>query len=95
MAEFIVELYVSRSDGDAAGRHELRAREAAAALTAEGTNVRFLRSIYLPEDETCFFLYRASSMEAVHAAARRAQLAYEHVAVTARTRPHSQRPGGS
>ena len=70
-------------------------REAAAALTAEGTQVRFLRSIYLPEDETCFFLYRASSMEAVHAAARRAQLAYEHVAVTARTRPHSQRIGGS
>ena len=78
---------VRLSDGDAAGRHELRAREAAAALTAEGTNVRFLRSIYLPEDETCFFLYRASSMER-STAARRAQLAHEHVAVTARTRPH-------
>lgn len=96
MAEFIVELYVSRADGDAVGRCELRARDAAAALTAEGTHVRFLRSIYVPDDETCFFLYRASSMENVHVAARRAELAYEHVAVTARTRPHSQqRLGGS
>jgi hypothetical protein len=95
MAEFIVELYVSGSDCDAAGRHELRAREAVAALRAEGTHVRFLRSIYLPEEETCFFLYRASSIDTVHVAARRAELAYEHVAVTARTRPRSHRLGGS
>lgn len=94
MAEFLVELYVSRADNDV-GRHELRARDAAAALTAEGTPVRFVRSIYVPEDETCLFLYRAGSIETVHAAARRAELAYEHVAETARTRPRSQRLGGS
>ena len=94
MAEFLIELYVSCLDGDAVGRDEQRAREAAAALTGEGTQVRFLRSIYVPEDETCFFLFRAASIDAVHEAARRASLAYEHVAETARTTPHS-RNGGS
>jgi hypothetical protein len=96
MAEFLVERFVSRSDGAAAGRRELRAREAAAALTAEGTRVRFLRSIYLPAEETCFFLYRAGSIEAVQAAALRAELAYEHVAETRRARlPIRSRHGGS
>lgn len=94
MAEFLVELYVSCTDGDSVARDELRAREAAETLTAEGTRVRLLRSIYVPEDETCFFLYRAASIEAVHEAARRAALAYEHVAETARTDSHS-RNGGS
>jgi hypothetical protein len=94
MAEYLVELYVSCADGDAVGRDELRARNAAVELTAEGTRVRFLRSIYVPEDETCFFLYRAGSLDAVREAARRAELAYEHVAETARTGPHT-RHGGS
>ena len=91
MAEFLIELYVSCLDGDAVSRDECRAREAAAALTAEGTRVRFLRSIYVPEDETCFFLYRAGSIDAVREAARRAALSYEHVAETARTRLPSHR----
>jgi hypothetical protein len=89
MAEFIVELYVSRTEGDRVGRDERQAREAAAELTAEGTPVRLLRSIYVPEDETCFLLYEASSVDAVHAAAHRAALMFEHVAETARTTSHS------
>ena len=94
MAEFLIELYVSCLDGDAVSRDECRAREAAATLTAEGTRVRLLRSIYVPEDETCFLLFRAGSIDAVREAARRAALSYEHVAETARTERHS-RNGGS
>ena len=93
MAEFLIELYVSGHDGDAVARDELRAREAAATLTAEGTRVRFLRSIYVPEDETCFLL-SAGSIDAAREAARRAALSYEHVAETARPEAHP-RNGGS
>jgi Nickel responsive protein SCO4226-like len=41
--------------------------------------VRFLRSVFVPEDETCFYLYEATSAEAVRTAARRAALAVEDV----------------
>ena len=43
-------------------------------MRREGLNVRFLRSIYVPEDDTCFFLYEGSSARSVRAAVARAQL---------------------
>ncbi|HXV56540.1 MAG TPA: nickel-binding protein [Gaiellaceae bacterium] len=86
MAEFLVELYVSCSDPAAGGLAE-RVRRAAAEVSAGGTPVGFLRSILVPEDETCLFLFEADSVDAVRAAARRAGLSVEHVAETA---PDSQ-----
>jgi Nickel responsive protein SCO4226-like len=83
MAEFLVELYVSRSDADGGGCETRRARRAAAALTAEGQPVRLLRSIFVPEDETCFFLVEADTAEAVHEAATRAAVPFERVLATA------------
>lgn len=47
------------------------ARETAATLRAEGVPVRFLRSVYVPEDDTCFFLYEGPSPGAVLEGARR------------------------
>ncbi len=41
--------------------------------------MRFVRSIFVPEDEACFHLYEATSAETVHKAARRAGLAFERV----------------
>ena len=43
-------------------------------MSEEGTPVRFVRSIFVPEDDTCFFLYQAQTPEIVHEAARRADL---------------------
>jgi hypothetical protein len=83
VTEFLVELYVSCGDPDAVGRETRRARRAAAELTAEGTPVRVLRSIFVPAEETCLFLYEAGSVDAVLEAARRAELTFEHVAETA------------
>ena len=51
-----------------------RARHEAETLSRRGTTVRFLRSIYLPEDDTCFFLYEGDSVETVGEAGRRAEL---------------------
>jgi Protein of unknown function (DUF4242) len=80
VAEFLVELYVSRTDAVAAEQGAERARLAAEQLTREGTPVRYLHSIFVPEDETCFFLCEAPSVEAVREAARRADLRFERIA---------------
>lgn len=81
MAEFLVELYVSGADADGADRETRRTHRAAAALTAEGRPVRLVRSIFVPEDETCFLLYEAATAGDVEEAARRASLAFDHVAL--------------
>jgi hypothetical protein len=51
-----------------------RARAGADEMRREGVVVRFLRSIYVPEDQSCFFLYEGDSIESVGEAGRRAQL---------------------
>jgi Nickel responsive protein SCO4226-like len=93
MAEFLVELYVSRADADGGERESLRAQRAAAALTAEGQPVRLVRSIFVPEDETCFLLVEADTAEAVREAATRAAVPFERVLATAHhTDDHSPDP---
>ena len=51
-----------------------RAREASAQMRREGERVRFLRSVFVPEDEACFFLYEGPSAQSVRTAALRAKL---------------------
>jgi hypothetical protein len=82
VAEFLAEQYLSRTDPDAVCGSADRARLASAELTREGTPVRFLRAIFVPEDETCFYLFEAGTAAAVREAARRAELEFEHVAET-------------
>jgi hypothetical protein len=77
MGTFLVELYAA--DGAAVARGVALTRRAAERLTCEGTRVRHLRSIFVPEDETCFFLYEAASAEAVDLAARESGLPFERV----------------
>jgi hypothetical protein len=79
MAEFLVELYVSRVDAGAVARGAEQSRRAAAELTREGRPVRYLRSLFVPEDETCFYLYEASCVDAVREAARRAAVPFDRV----------------
>ncbi len=74
-----MECYVSRADGAGIERGESRAHIAADELTREGTPVRLVRSILIPEDETCFYLYEAETAEAVREAARRAALPLERI----------------
>ena len=51
-----------------------RAREA-----CDGHRVRFLRSIFVPEDDACFFLYEGPSAQSVRDAALRAELGVRRV----------------
>jgi hypothetical protein len=77
--EFLVESYVARADGATVRRGAVRAGKAAQRLTREGVSVRLLRSIFVPEDETCFYLYEASSEDAVRKAVRRAELTFDRI----------------
>jgi hypothetical protein len=87
MNEFLVELYVSCTESNGVGRRAERAQRAAADLTAAGMPVRFLRSIFVPADETCLFLFEAASIDVVREVAHRAALPFDHVAETAPSPP--------
>ena len=74
MPSYLVETYLSRSSEGEPAASERRARSAAEELTREHTSVRFERSIHVPEDETCFFVFDAPSSLAAALVAQRAGL---------------------
>jgi Protein of unknown function (DUF4242) len=80
--EFVIEQYVSRDSAAAVGRDAARARRVARRLSAEGAQVRYVRSFFLPEDETCFHLYQADTIDTVRDAARHARLPFERITPT-------------
>jgi mono/diheme cytochrome c family protein len=79
MARYLAELYLSRTNSDGLREAAVRARSAADDMTHEGTPVRYLRAIFLGDDETCFHLYEAGSEESVREASRRAAIPVERV----------------
>jgi hypothetical protein len=74
--EFLVELYVSTTDVSVVRGLARSARIAAETQTGRGTPVRHLRSIFVPDEETCFMFYDAPSRDAVRDAARLAELPF-------------------
>ena len=74
MRSYLVEVYLPRARGHEAGATGSRARAAAEELSREGTPVRYVRTTFLPDDETCFHLFEASSAEVVEEVSRRAEL---------------------
>lgn len=79
MFEFLVEAYVSRETGHDDPPLLDEISSAVKAISRQGTPVRFLRSIFVPNDETCFYLFQAPSIEAVRQAAERAGLRVERI----------------
>ena len=71
---FLVETYLARSRAGERTARERRARSAAEEMTQEGTRFHFERSIYVPEDEICFFVFDAPSGREAALAAERAGL---------------------
>jgi hypothetical protein len=80
VTRYLLELYVPRRGGlgDAIARADAAARE----LNSDGVPVRVLGSLFVPEDETLFLRYDASSADAVAQAAHRAALEFERVLET-------------
>lgn len=74
MPRYLVETYLARSQaGERDARHE-RASCAAKDLTREGTPVLLQHSIYVPEDEICFFVFDAPVAHEAALATQRAGL---------------------
>ena len=74
MPSYLVETYLARGRAGERVARERRARSAAEELTKLTSRVRFERSIYVPEDEICFFVFDAPSGREAALAAQRAGL---------------------
>ena len=68
---YLVETYLARGRARERAARERRARSAAEELTQGTTRVRFDRSIHVPEDEICFYVYDAPSARDAADAAQR------------------------
>ena len=78
MPNYCAELYLPHAS--ASGIEEAAAHaERAAGASAGGGRVRYLRTTYLADDETCLHFFEAASVEHVAAAARRAGLTTERI----------------
>ncbi|HZG34789.1 MAG TPA: hypothetical protein VEY87_03000 [Gaiellaceae bacterium] len=74
MPSYLVETYLSRGNAPSLAAWDVRARSAAEELTRTGTRVRFDRSIHVPEDEICFFVFVAPTLGDAALAAERGDL---------------------
>ena len=74
MPIYLVEAFLPRGHAGSHRGHELAADAAAAESTRDGTPVRVVGSIYVPDDETCLISVEAPSAAVVHTIVRRAGL---------------------
>ena len=74
MPGYLVETYLARGQAGELAAREQRARAAVEELTRERARVRFDRSIYVPGDEICFFVFEAPSDREAALVAERAEL---------------------
>jgi hypothetical protein len=79
MADFLVEVYTPRLDEAALANLVARLKVVVEAMSAQ-IPVTYVRSIHVPEDETCFHLFEAESAEVVNEVGRRAGLTFDRVA---------------
>ncbi len=74
MTRYVVEVYAPNVAKERLAELASRAQTAAAELSRAGAEVRYLRSVLVPEDETCFHHFEGPSVEAVRRASERAGL---------------------
>ena len=86
----MAELYAASLTEESGSR---AAEEAARSLRDDGLAVRYVRSIVIPGDETCFHVFEAPSAEAVREVARRAAIRFERIVPVFEVQP-SRPPSG-
>jgi hypothetical protein len=94
MPNYCLELYLphaSASQIEEAAAHAQRA----AGTFAGGGRVRYLRTTYLADDETCLHFFEAASVEHLADAARRVGLASERITRSVEPRALARLKGGS
>ncbi len=75
MPGYLVEVYASRLHRDTPGEASVRLRQATEVLARAGTQVAYVRSVFLPEDEMCFHFFEAASLDVIKESCRRLGLA--------------------
>jgi hypothetical protein len=63
--QFLVEVFVPRSRVGELAAAEERVVQATRRLSGKGRDLRYVRAIYVPDDETCFYTFEASSADLV------------------------------
>jgi hypothetical protein len=91
MPTYLLEAYVPRSHAPEARAAGRRARAAAEELSREGVPIRYVRTTFLPDDETCFHVFEAASAEVVEELSRRAELGRARVAPAIEASGHARR----
>lgn len=92
MPTYLVETYMPRSHAQEARAAGRRAQAAVEELSREGTPVRYVRMTFLPDDETCFHLFAAGSVDVIEEVCRRARLERARVVPAIESCPPSRQP---
>jgi hypothetical protein len=88
---FVAERYTSRAQTrDRHAEDAQRTQTASQHLSAQGIAVRYLGSILVPEDETCFTFLEAHSTDEVRRLADQAAISYERILPAQRLDPCTQ-----
>lgn len=80
MGTFLVETYLSPDASGEPDRTIDRAISAVDEMQRAGQAIRYVRAIFIPDDETCLLLYDAPSVALVRAATERAGLLADRIA---------------
>ena len=94
MPSYLVEAYMPHSHAHEARAAGRRARAAAEELSREGEPIRYVRTTFLPEDETCFHLFEAASTDAIEEVSRRAELGRARVVPAVEASPPTRQSDG-
>ena len=79
MTVYLLECYMPGSSEAQLDDLAVRLNDVAHALSHDGTRIRYLRSTYVPEDETYFHFVEAPRARVVERFARRAELAFDRI----------------
>ena len=79
MQQYMVERHLPDFPPDQLPAAAAAAKQKSAELSAEGQDVRYVRSTYVPDGEKCYCLFEGASREAVAEVQTRAGLPYEKI----------------
>ena len=89
MPLYLAELYQSSAESGDLAQAAARARAAASAMAKAGTRIRYVRSVFVPSDETWFLLYDADlASDVVEAAGRQGSTSSASLRRSRPSRPH-------
>jgi len=78
MASYLIEAYTP-IDGHELAQSVARITTVAHAMSRRGIPVRHVKAILVPDDETCFYLVDAPSVDAVERLARKAHFTFTRI----------------